>query len=155
MPNQQTSSSDTSLIQASLCSTLERKPEMNHFQAFMQKIFDQGHAELAPLVQEGEECLYFPSVSMCHPRKPGQIWVVFDSSTSHHDTSLNDVLLTGPDLNNSLLGVPMQFRREQVAIAADTEQMLHSFIVWEENRNVLRFLWFKTVTSRRKLWNIG
>ena len=128
----------------SLCRTLERKPEMkSHFLAFMQKIFDQDHAELAPPLQDGEECWYLPSFGVYHPRKPGQIKVVFDSSASHLGFSLNDVLLTGPDLNNSLLGVLMRFRREQVAITADIEQMFHSFVVREDHRNFLRFLWFK------------
>lgn len=57
--------------------------------------------------------------------------------------SLNDVLLTGPDLNNSLLGVLLRFRREAVAVIADIEQMFHSFIVREDHRDFLRFLWFK------------
>ncbi|KAJ8369536.1 hypothetical protein SKAU_G00095640 [Synaphobranchus kaupii] len=128
----------------SLHRTLERKPEMkSHFLAFMQRIFDQDHAELAPPLYDGEECWYLPSFGVYHPRKPGQIRVVFDSSAPHHGVSLNNVLLTGPDLNNSLLGLLMRFRREQVAIVADIEQMFHSFVVREDHRNFLRFLWFK------------
>ncbi|KAK0143480.1 hypothetical protein N1851_018392 [Merluccius polli] len=128
----------------SLCRTLERKPEMkSHFLAFMQKIFDQDHAELAPTLHDGEECWYLPSFGVYHPRKPGQIRVVFDSSASYLGLSLNDVLLTGPDLNNSLLGVLMRFRCEQVAITSDIEQMFHSFVVREDHRNFLRFLWFR------------
>ncbi|KAK0132197.1 hypothetical protein N1851_032987 [Merluccius polli] len=128
----------------SLCRTLEREPEMkSHFLAFMQKIFDQDHAELAPPLHDGEECWYLPSFGVYHPRKPGQIRVVFDSSASYLGLSLNDVLLTGPDLNNSLLGVLMRFRCEQVAITSDIEQMFHSFVVREDHRNFLRFLWFR------------
>lgn len=37
----------------------------------------------------------------------------------------------------------MRFRCEQVAITADFEQMFHSFIVREDHRTFLRFLWFK------------
>ncbi|KAM4591910.1 uncharacterized protein PAE49_019480 [Odontesthes bonariensis] len=128
----------------SLCRTLDRKVEMKqHFVAFMQRIFDQDHAELAPPLAEGEECWYLPTFGVYHPRKPDQIRVVFDSSAKHLGVSLNDVLLTGPDLNNSLLGVLMRFRREQVAVTADIEQMFHSFIVREDHRNFLRFFWFK------------
>lgn len=128
----------------SLCRSLDRKPEMkNHFVSFMKRIFDQDHAELAPPLQEGEECWYLPSFGVYHPRKPGQIRVVFDSNASHLGISLNDVLLTGPDLNNSLLGVLMRFRCEQVSISADIEQMFHSFVIRKDHRNFLRFLWFK------------
>lgn len=57
--------------------------------------------------------------------------------------SLNDVLLTGPDLNNTLLGVLIRFRKEAVTITADIQQMYHCFLVREEDRNFLRFLWFR------------
>ncbi|XP_014829410.1 PREDICTED: uncharacterized protein LOC106907997 [Poecilia mexicana] len=49
----------------------------------------------------------------------------------------------GPDLNNLLLGVLMRFRKEAIAITADIKQMFHSFLVREEDRNFLRFFWFR------------
>jgi len=109
----------------------------------MQKIFDHDQAELAPPLSEGAERWYLPIFGVYHPRKPTQIRVVFDSSAQHRGVSLNDVLLSGPDLNNSLLGVLLRFRREPVAVIADIEQMFHSFIVREDHRDFLRFLWFK------------
>ena len=82
---------------------LEKKPEMKtHFVEFMQKILDNNHAELAPTLKEGKECWYLPTFGVYHPQKPGQIHVVFDSSAQFDGVSLNDVLLSGPDLNNSL-----------------------------------------------------
>lgn len=122
----------------SLSRTLERKPQMrDHFIAFMQKIFDHNHAELAPPFKKNEEVWYLPMFVVYHPRKPDQIRVVFDSSAQHK----NQVLLTGPDLNNSLLGVLIRFRQEAVAVTVDVEQMFHSFLVKEDHRNFLRFLW--------------
>ena len=41
------------------------------------------------------------------------------------EVSLNDVLLTGPDLNNTLLGVLMRFRKEPVAITVETAYSDH------------------------------
>ncbi|KAI4874288.1 hypothetical protein NFI96_026210, partial [Prochilodus magdalenae] len=126
-----------------LLRTFERKPQLKaHFVTYMQKIFDRDQAEMAPPLAEGEECWYLPFFGVYHPRKHEQIRVVFDSSAQHHGISLNSVLLTGPDLNNSLLGVFLRFRREAVAIIADIEQMFHSFVVKEGHRNFLRFLWF-------------
>ncbi|XP_051792766.1 uncharacterized protein LOC127530319 [Acanthochromis polyacanthus] len=128
----------------SLRRTLERKPKLKaDFVAFMQNIFDRDQAELAPPLKEGGECWYLPIFGVYHPQKPDKIRVVFDSSAQHHGISLNDVLLTGPDLNNSLLGILLRFRREAVAIIADIEQMFHSFVVREDSRDFLRFLWFK------------
>lgn len=95
----------------SLRRSMEKKPEMKmHFVAFMQNVFDRDHAELAPPLQKGQECSYLPIFGVYHPQKPGQIRVVFDSSAQYQGVSLNSVLLSGPDLNNSLLGVLLRFR---------------------------------------------
>lgn len=69
--------------------------------------------------------------------------IVFDSSSKHNGISLNDVLLTGPDLINKLLGVLLRFRKEPVAMTADIEQMFYCFRVTETHRNFLRFIWYK------------
>lgn len=90
-----------------------------------------------PLLQD------LPSFGVYNPRKPGKIRIVFDSSARYDGVSLNDVLLTGPDLNNSLLGVLLRFRKEQVAVTGDIELMFHCFVVKEEHRNYLWFLWFR------------
>lgn len=58
--------------------------------------------------------------------------MVFDSSTKQDGISLNDVLLSGPDLNNTLLGVLVRFRRERIAITTDIQQMFYCFKVRED-----------------------
>ena len=127
----------------SLRRTLLKKPEMkDHYIEFMDKIFSSGHAELALPLQPGQECRYLPSFGVYHPKKPGQIRIVFNSSSQHDNVSLNDVLLRGPELNNSLLGILICFRCEPIAIMADIQQMFHSFLVKKEHRDYLRFLWF-------------
>ncbi|XP_051239353.1 uncharacterized protein LOC127353832 [Dicentrarchus labrax] len=99
---------------------LDKKPQMKKdFINFMQKIFDANQAEPAPQLTEGQECWYLPLFGVYHPRKPEQIRVVFDSSAKHEGLSLNDVLLCGPDLNNTLIGVLLRFRKEPVAVTAD------------------------------------
>ncbi|XP_040197421.1 uncharacterized protein LOC120930263 [Rana temporaria] len=128
----------------SLRHNLRNKPEMSdHFFTFMEKIFRNGHAELAHLLQESEERWYLPMFGVYHPKKPGQIRVVFDSSAKYEGVSLNNVLLSGPDLNNKLIGVLLRFRRDSIAFTADIQQMFHCFLVKKEHRNFLRFLWFK------------
>lgn len=128
----------------SLKRNFEKRPEMRQdFVTFMDKVFQNRHAEEAPPLKEGEERWYLPAFGVYHPRKPGNIRVVFDSSAQHNGVSLNDVLLTGPDLNNTLVGVLIRFRREAVAVTVDIQQMFHCFLIKEEDRNFLRFLWFE------------
>lgn len=123
---------------------LDKKPHMKKdFINFMQKMFDAKQAEPAPPLTEGQECWYLPLFGVYHPRKPEQIRVVFDSSAKHEGVSLNDVLLCGPDLNNTLIGVLIRFRKEPVAVTADVQQMFYCFTVCEEHRDFLRFLWYE------------
>ena len=69
--------------------------------------------------------------------------MVFDSAAETEGVSLNKLLLSGPDLTNSLLGVLLRFRQNPVAATADIEQMFYSFYVNEEHRDFLRFLWYR------------
>ncbi|XP_034075900.1 uncharacterized protein LOC117548634 [Gymnodraco acuticeps] len=128
----------------SLRRTLEKRPQMKtHFLEFIEKLFKNEHAEVAPPLQEGQEVWYLPSFGVYHPKKPEQIRVVFDSSAAYQGVSLNNVLLRGPDLNNTLIGVLMRFRKDLVAITADVQHMFHCFVVKKEHRDFLRFLWYR------------
>ena len=114
----------------------------------MAKNLDRGHALLVPPAEVGNESRigriwYLPHFGIYHPRKPKQIRVVFDSLTEYKGVSLNKMLLPGPDQTNSLLGVLLRFRKDDVALMCDIEQMFHSFYVIPEDRDFLRFLWFK------------
>lgn len=129
---------------ASLRKTLEKKPEMkSHYTEFMQRMLDNDQAERAPPLEPGKEHWYLPTFGVYHPKKPGQIRVVFDSSAECEGTSLNDVLLSGPDLNNSLLGVLLRFRKDPVAVTADVQQMFYCFVVRSDHRDYLRYLWYE------------
>ena len=68
--------------------------------------------------------------------------VVFDCSTRCGGVSLNDVLLQGPNLTNTVVGVLLRFRQHPIAVVADIKGMFSQVLVEEENRDALRFLWF-------------
>ena len=130
----------------SMCRALERKPEMKqHYLEFMKRILDKELAEPVPVedLASSKPCWYLPHFGFYHPQKPGKIRVVFDSAAETEGVSLNKLLLSGPDLTNSLLGVLLCFRQNPVAVTADIEQMFYSFFVNEEHRDFLRFLWFR------------
>lgn len=44
-----------------------------HFITFMQWIFDNVHADLAPALGKDEECWYLPIFGVYHPKKPGKV----------------------------------------------------------------------------------
>lgn len=83
-----------------------------------------------------------PIFSVNHSQKKGQICVIFASSAKQEGTTHNDVLLSGPDMNNTVLGVLIHFYKEPIAITADYS-MLYCFIVREDHQAFLRFLWFE------------
>ena len=131
--------------------TLDKKPLMKkHYFDFMQKLFDKGHAEPAPNKETSPSasCWYLPHFGVYHPQKPDKICMVFDSAAETKGMSLNKILLSGPDLTNGLLGVLLHFRQDPVALVADIEQMLHSFLFHERHRDLLRFFWYKDVFTR-------
>ena len=65
--------------------------------------------------------------------------------------SLNDQLLQGPDLTNSLVGVLRRFRQERVGISADIEKMFHQVRVSPQEKHALSFLWWPGGDFSKKL----
>lgn len=112
------------------------------FVTFMRKVLDSGAAEVAPS-SSNAVCWYLPLFGVRHPRKPEQIRGVFDSSAVHEGISLNSLLMSGPDMVHSLLGILLRFRKDEVAITADIEQMFYRFRVDEDHRDFLRFYWYR------------
>ena len=113
-----------------------------HFVAFMQSTFDKGHAEVAPPLANSEESWYLPWFGVYHTKKH-KVRVMFDSSASHNGVSLNSVLMAGPVLTNSLVGILLTFRRDAIAVITDIKQMFYAFHAEQDHRNFLRFLWHK------------
>ena len=86
---------------------------------------------------------YVPHTGVYHPKKPEKIRVVFDCSAEYGGVSLNDYLLTGPNLMNGMVGVMLRFRKEEVALMADIQSMFCQFFMEESCRDLLRFLWWE------------
>ena len=125
-------------------SSLHRDPvKKQHVHEFMEALISDGHAERASVIGPDKECWYLPLFGVYHPKKRDKIRMVFDSSAKFRGLSLNDTLMSGPNLVNSLLGVLLRFRKERVAVMADLRQMFYSFRVRPDHRDYLRFVWHK------------
>ncbi|OXA37807.1 Pol polyprotein [Folsomia candida] len=84
---------------------------------------------------------YLPHFVIDKPRKPGKYRLVFDAAAKIHGKSLNDYLLTGPDLLNSLASVIIKFRQNQIGFSGDIRDMFHQVRVRKEDLASQRFLW--------------
>ncbi|XP_025999410.1 uncharacterized protein LOC113007157 [Astatotilapia calliptera] len=121
----------------------KNKQYQRDYTTFMSEIITNGDAEKVPRGEiNNSPVWYIPHHGVYHPHKPGKIRVVFDCSARFEGVSLNDHLLTGPELTNSLIGVLCRFRKGQVAIMCDIERMFHQFHVKAEDQDYLRFLWW-------------
>ena len=109
----------------------------------MGSYIEKGYAK--PVEDNGEcnsrRVWYLPHHPICTPNKP-KVRIVFYCAAKYRGTSLNDNLLQGPALVNSLVGVLIRFREQPVARVADIEAMFHQVKVIDKDRNVLRFLWW-------------
>ena len=124
--------------------SLQRYPvKRDHFVQFMSKVLNNKAAEVATPLPVDKEVWYLRIFGVYNPQKLDQIRGVFYSSAEYQVVSLNGVLLSGPNLTNSLLGILLRFRRNAIAVSADIEQMFHSVLVSPEHRNYLRFLWYQ------------
>ncbi|KAL9960110.1 hypothetical protein ACROYT_G033517 [Oculina patagonica] len=115
------------------------------YKATIRDYVDKGHAKRVPeneLVVEDKPLWYLPNHPVFHPNKPGKTRVVFDCAAKFRGMSLNDHLLSGPDLTSSIVGVLTRFRHEQVALAADVEAMFHQVRVPPDDYDAFRFLWW-------------
>ncbi|KAL9966153.1 hypothetical protein ACROYT_G024179 [Oculina patagonica] len=135
-----------------LLARFKKNPKfLEDYQVFMKDVIDLC-AERVPTdrlnVQDGR-VNYVPHTGVYHPRKKDQIRVVFDCSAQFDGVSLNDFLLQGPDQMNTLLGILCRFRQERVALMTDIKSMFHQFMVSEEHRDLLRFLWWEDGDPRK------
>ena len=92
-------------------------------------------------VQETEEDMqwYLPHHPVKHPHKPGKVRRVCNAASKFKGVSLNDKLLSGPDLLRNLVGIIFRFREHEIAITADIESMFLQVTVPKEECKVFVF----------------
>jgi len=90
---------------------------------------------------------YLPHHPVLNVNKPGKVRIVFDVASRHNGISLNESLLSGPDLLNSLIGVLIRFRTHRIAVSADIEAMFLQIKVADQDKDSLRFLWKEDVNN--------
>ena len=94
------------------------------------------------------ETFYIPHFGVINPNKPGKFRLVFDCAAQMEGKSLNDFLLTGPDLLRPLPVILWNFRVHNIVICGDIEDMFHRVFIREDDRRAQRFLWRDGDSSR-------
>ena len=124
---------------------LKDRDLLDKYKASINDYVKKGYASRVPEAEiktGGRPIWYLTHHPVIHPHKPGKVRVVFDCAAKYNGTSLNEQLLQGPDLTNSLVGVLTRVRQEPVALVADIEAMFHQVRMNPLDCDALRFLWW-------------
>ncbi|XP_045501642.1 uncharacterized protein LOC123698874 [Colias croceus] len=122
--------------------TLEKKLDKDgelkrQYEERIENLLSSGYAEKAQTPPTGGRVWYLPHFPVINPDK-AKIRLVHDAAAKSHGRSLNDMLLPGPDLLQSLPAVIMKFRQHPIAVSADIKEMFMQIKIIEEDRNALR-----------------
>ena len=122
---------------------LKRKMDRNddykqEYVTFMNEMITNDFCERVPFYDVNKSSCYILHHGVYH-RVKKKIRVVLDCSAKFNGKCLNDCLLTGPDLINSLLGILLRFRKEQVAFQCDITKLFLQFKVQPYQRDLLSF----------------
>ena len=96
-----------------------------------------GQSEMA--LSEDQKEWYLPHHPVKHPHKIEKVRRVCNAAAKHQGVSINDMLMTGPDLLQKLFAVLIKFRQPKWAMTADIESMFLQVGVDKSDQSSLRF----------------
>ena len=124
------------------------KELLHEYNNLIEKHIDQGVIEEAgPISEAGVSHYLAHHVVINENSSTTRLRVVFGASFKTEGPSLNDCLSTGPSLTPSLFGVLSRFRTHNVVVIGDIEKAFYQISVHPDDRNFLRFIWFKNVEN--------
>ena len=120
---------------------------LKEYNSIIECQLQQGIVEVAETLREGEKVHYLPHHPVIRQDKDTtKVRVVYDASAkSDGGQSLNSCLYTGPKFDQKILDILLRFRCYKVALTADIEKAFLMVSVAENDRDVLRFLWYDDV----------
>ena len=127
---------------------------MREYEGTFSQQLEMGVIETVP---QAELCIepnfYLPHHGVVRQQKETtKLRIVFDGSAkTKSNLSLNDCLAKGPNHTPLVFHILLRFRSFCVALVADVEKAFHQISIEECDRDMLRFLWYKTGTSNPDL----
>ncbi|XP_058449243.1 uncharacterized protein LOC131429209 [Malaya genurostris] len=114
----------------------------NSYVQFMEEYRQLGHMEEVQ-TRVAVPQFFLPHHAISRPdSSTTKTRIVFDGSCkSNNHLSLNDVLLTGPTVQPTLLATVLNFRMHRYAMTADIEKMYRQILVHPEDRPLQQILW--------------
>ena len=95
---------------------------------------------------------YLPHHPVINPHKPEKVRRVCNAAAKYQGVAVNDKLLPGPDLLQSLIGIIFRFREHQIALSADIEAMFLQVVVLSDDSRCLQFLWWEDPEQRIEVY---
>ncbi|XP_075157656.1 uncharacterized protein LOC142230923 [Haematobia irritans] len=122
----------------------DKKYEME-YRRKIENLLEKNYARR--LTPEEEMCItaktfFLPHFAVTNPNKDS-IRLVFDAAAKIQGVSLNDFLMSGPDLNQPLLAVMFKFREKPIAVCGDIQEMFLQISIIKEDQEAQRFLYRK------------
>ncbi|XP_018300724.1 uncharacterized protein [Mycetomoellerius zeteki] len=139
--------------------SLERKLNMNtSLRIEYERIFEEylrlGHMSM--IEEPDDDGYYMPHHAVTkESSETTKVRIVFDASAkSNSGVSLNDVLMTGPTIQDKLFSHLIRFRTYNYVISADIEKMYRQILLHEDDRRYQQILWRKDGTIRTFQLNV-
>eukprot|EP00731_Ephydatia_muelleri_P024188 Em0016g459a len=123
---------------------------LKEYDAVIQEQIRKGIVEIVsdPWNSKAERVHYLPH----HPviRKDKQttklrVVHVYDASARQDGPSLNECLYSGPTFGQNIFDIILRFRCHKIALVGDIEKAFLMVSMWNEDRDVLRFLWVDNI----------
>lgn len=122
----------------------ESPKQQEMYDEFLQEYLDSGHmVEIPANTKEAEKFFYIPHHAVFREKShTTKIRVVYNaSSKTKGGVALNDVLCTGPKLQNEIVDVLTNWRQHRFVLMADIKQMFRQIMINPADQKFQCILW--------------
>ncbi|XP_037911960.1 uncharacterized protein LOC119652095 [Hermetia illucens] len=124
---------------------LERNPQLKaQYNAFLKEYLELAHMSEVPSAEIFcKHSYYLPHHAVVREDSTTtKVRVVFNAShKTSSGTSLNDILMVGPNRQYTIFEILLRWRRHKYALAADIEKMYRQILVDSRDCDLLRIVW--------------